>query len=370
MNQTIHTHKRVRTCIASLLALTMLLCLFSAAMAEEAAEAISGKGRITAPERISLLAPMGGQLQDFSWKAGDRAEAGAVALTILPMQICAANSGIITGLNARVGDQADTVQGQYGALCYVERQGIWHVRASTASAYNKPKNRDIRIGDVLRVRKGSGDDEKVGEGTVISVDGKSFVLEMEQGDFELEDDVSLYLGTGTTYKSSELAGKGKVARPQALAVMGNGIVASILVKEGDTVERGQPLFLMDSSAARYQSQAGSPQAIFPQAALIENILVGPGQTVMQGQALMTLIPEGTLEATLEIDELDIAMVHVGQSVRLTVDAYPDAGREGKVVEICPIGNTQLDTTKYNVRVSVDNTEGLMLGMHVTGYLKQ
>ncbi len=364
-----HTQKRIRQCIASLLAAACLLGAFGAA-AESQEEAISGKGMITAPERISLLAPMGGQLQDFSWKAGDRAEAGAVALTILPMQICAANSGIITGLNARAGDQADAVQAQYGALCYVERQGTWHVRASTASAYNKPRNRDIRIGDVLRVRKGSGGDEKTGEGTVISADGKGFVLEMEQGDFELEDDVSLYLGTGTTYKSSELAGKGKAARPQALAVTGNGIVASILVQEGDLVERGQPLFLMDSSNARYQNQMGSPQAIFPQAALIENMLVSPGQAVIQGQALMTLIPEGTLEATLEIDELDIAQVRAGQSVRLIIDAYPNIWREGRAVEICPLGSTQLDTTKYRVRVSIDNTEGLMLGMHVTGYLKR
>ncbi len=360
-----------RKFIAVLLLAAMLIFSIAAATAEEPVEALSGKGMITSPVKITLLAPMGGQLKDFSWKIGDTAEAGMVALEVLPAQVCAANSGVIRGLRAQVCDQAGAVIAQYGALCYVERQGIWHVYASTASAYNKPKNRDIRIGDVLRVRMGSGDDEKTGEGTVISVDGKSFVLEMEQGDFELEDDVSLYLGTGSSFKSSDLAGKGTVARPQALKVMGDGVVASVLIKEGDTVERGQPLFLMDSPAARYQKQlAGSPQALFPQSSLIESILVSPGQTVMQGQALMTLIPENNLEATLEIDELDIAKVRVGQYVRLVTDAYPNDEREGVIREICPLGNTLLDTTKYSVRVSIENTEGLLLGMHVTGYVRQ
>lgn len=365
-----NTPKKYHKVAFLLLTSIFLLSASSVAMAEEKAETLSAKGTITVPERINLLAPIGGQLKDFSWKSGDQAAAGAVALEILPAQVCAANDGVIAGLKARVGDQADAVQAQYGALCYVERQGIWHIDASTSSAYDKPKNRDVRVGDVLRVHEGSGGDEKDSEGTVISVNGKDFVLEMDQGDFELEDDVKIYLGTGTTYKNSELVGKGEVKRPEALAATGTGVVAAVLVKDGDTVMRGQPLFLMDSPTAWYDQQAGSPQALFAQDALIEKVLVSPGQTIAQGQALMTLIPANQLEATLEVDELDIAQVSVGQYVKLKIDAYPDIEREGKVLEICPIGNTQLDTTKYNVRVSIDQTDGLMIGMHVAGDLGQ
>ena len=156
-------------------------------------------------------------------------------------------------------------------------------------------------------------------------------------------------------------------RPEVLAATGAGVVAAVLVKDGDTVVRGQPLFLMDSASARYDQQAGSPQVLFAQDSFIEEVFVSPGQTVAQGQALMTLIPANKLEATLDVDELDIAQMRVGQYVKLKIDAYPDIEREGKVLEICPIGNTQLDTTKYNVRVSIDQTDGLMIGMHVVGY---
>lgn len=362
--------KEYRKVVASVLVMVFVLSATGAAMAEEQPRAISGKGMITPLETITLLAPMGGQLADFAWKAGDQAAAGEVALEILPMRICAANDGVITGLNARVGDHADAVQSQYGALCYVERQGIWHVDASSSSAYNKPENRDIRSGDVLRVYAGNDGDENEGEGTVISVNGEDFVLEMNEGDFELEDTVKIYLGTGTTYKNSELVGKGEVKRPEALAATGTGVVAAVLVKEGDSVARGQPLFLMDGAAARYDHQAGAPRVPFLQDSLIERILVSPGQTVAQGQALMTLFPADKLEATLEIDELDIAHVRVGQYVKLKIDAYPDAEREGRIQEICPIGNTQLDTTKYNVRVSLERADGLLIGMHIVGYLEK
>jgi multidrug resistance efflux pump len=90
----------------------LLLCISAAAMAEEPAEAVSGKGMITAPKTIHLLAPMGGQLKDFSWQAGDRAEADMLALEVLPARVCAPNDGVIVGLNAQAGDQADAVQMQ------------------------------------------------------------------------------------------------------------------------------------------------------------------------------------------------------------------------------------------------------------------
>ncbi len=248
--------RRMKTAAAILIAALMMPAFTATA---EDSKTVSAKGAITSPSRINLLAPMGGQLKDFSWKAGDRAEAGQVAVGVLPVEIDAANDGVITGLNARVGDQAEAVQSQYGALCHVERQGVWHVKASSASAYNKPRNRDVRVGETLRVYK-SGD-EREGLGRVISADGKDFVLEMEKGDFELEDDVKFYLGTGSDYKNTDLVGKGEIARPDALPVTGAGVVASVLVEDGDSVVRGQPLFLLDAASARY-GQAASPEAFF------------------------------------------------------------------------------------------------------------
>lgn len=363
-----NSFKRMLMVTVSLALVIGMLPLPGLALTALEGNGFSAKGSVAAPESTTLYAPMGGQVLDFSWAKGDPAEENEVAFSIKPTQICAAEDGVIIGLQAKVGDQAETVLSQYGALCYVERQGIWNVKASTAKAYNKPENRDVRVGAVLRVQTGSGDTEEEGIGTVVRVDGTSFALEMEEGGFELEDTVKLYKGTGTDYKTKDQVGEGKVERPAAIPVTGAGSIASVLVAEGDRVVRGQPLFLVDSASAEYSGENALPEIRFPESGLIGDVLAQAGQFVVQGQAMMTLLPSGETEATLEVDELDISKVRLGQNVRVTVDAYPGQEWTATVKEICPIGTTVLDTTKFTVRVSfADEAEGFMIGMHVVGY---
>lgn len=364
--------------ILSGLILTLILILVCAPVLAEgtaepaatAAPTVSGfsaKGSILAPTPVTIFAPMGGQVQDFSWASGDVVEADALAFTLNPTMVYAASDGVVTAVNAKAGDQASAVQAQYGALCYIERQDVWRVEASTSNAYNDPDNRDVRVGQVLRVQHGTGEDKVKGEGKVISVDGKDYVIEVPQGDFEVEDSVSVYLGTSKDNENRDKVGSGEVVRADALGAVGDGVVASVLVAEGQTVVRGQPLFILDSASARYDdTQQVQPEVRFAQSGIINQVLVSPGQFVQQGQAVMTLWPKDALESTLEVDELDIAKVRVGDVVRVNIDAYQKE-YSGTVTEICPVGQVVLDTTKYLVKVSLEKSDTLMIGMHVTGY---
>ena len=83
--------------------------------------------------------------------------------------------------------------------------------------------------------------------------------------------------------------------------------------------------------------------------------------------MVTLLPTDALEAMLDVDELDIAHITVGQRVSVAVDAYPAQRREGTVREIKPLGAMVLDTTKFEVVVGLDDASELLLGMRVTGY---
>lgn len=339
------------------------------ALAESAAgrTAFSAKGVVESPTAVTVFAPMGGQIEDFAWAVGDRVEEGALAFSLRPTMVYAAADGVVTGLRAEAGDFAADVMAQYGALCYVERQDIWHVKATVTSTSGDPEKRDMRIGQVQRVQYGSGDSKVRGEGTVISVHGKDFVLEMEQGDFELEDDVKVYLGSSKDNATADQIGNGTIARADALPLAGDGIIATVLVSEGERVTRGQPLFILDAATARYEAeQQVQPKARFSRESVISEILVQPGQFVQQGQAVMTLSPVDALEATLEVDELDIAKVRVGDTVRVSVDAYRQE-RIGTVREIRSVGRIILDTTKFLVRVSFEKSDDLMIGMHVTAY---
>ena len=351
----------------ALLIFTGLLLPVGAENAAPAQPVFSAKGLIEAPVPVTVFAPMGGQLGDFSWQAGDTVQEGDSAFNILPAQVRAQSDGVIAGLRARQGDMAGAVMAQYGALCYINREDVWQIEATITSTADKVETRDVVIGQTLRVQRGTGDDKARGEGIVIARTDKSFILEIERGDFDIEDSVRVYLGSSKDNARVDQIGTGKIVRPASLPVAGEGIVASVLVKEGDSVKRGQPLFTLDSASARYESgDEIRPEALFPYSGIVASVLVQPGQFVQQGQALMTILPEGSLEAALEVDELDIAGIRIGDTLRVSVDAYADE-RAGTVVSVNPLGRVTLDTTKFIVKLSFESSDDLMIGMHVKAF---
>ena len=68
--------------------------------------------------------------------------------------------------------------------------------------------------------------------------------------------------------------------------------------------------------------------------------------------------------TLNIDELDIDNVEVGQTVNITSDAKEGQTFIGVVTKVSVVGTTSSGTTTYPVTVRIDETDGLRPGMNV------
>lgn len=71
-----------------------------------------------------------------------------------------------------------------------------------------------------------------------------------------------------------------------------------------------------------------------------------------------------LEMTLDVDELDILDIAVGQKAEITADAIDDCTFEGVVTSIFSAGST----TTYPVTIRIDDTGSLMPGMNATAAL--
>ena len=71
-----------------------------------------------------------------------------------------------------------------------------------------------------------------------------------------------------------------------------------------------------------------------------------------------------LEMTMNIDELDISDVAVGQEVQITADAVEGTTYTGVVTKVSVAGTTSGGITTYPVTVRIDETEGLRPGMNV------
>jgi len=88
-----------------------------------------------------------------------------------------------------------------------------------------------------------------------------------------------------------------------------------------------------------------------------------GDKVSAAKAMCTIFDLSYLEMTLNVDELDISAVSVGQSVRVTAEAVEGREYEGTVTRVSVAGNTANGTTAYPVTIRLDKTDGLLPGMN-------
>lgn len=325
------------------------------------------KGTVQAVESMDIFAPIGGQVLAFAWEEGDIVAAGDSLFSLRPQKVTAPYDGVIRIQLAQVGDVASDVISEYGSLLVLDRTDVLWAWANTKTAHDKWENRDIVVGEELRVYNGKSNDSKEAVGRVVRVDGDDFLVEFPAGTFNPEDNAHLYRGTGSDYKDKDLVGKGTVKRVPPISIQAEGKVANIAVTEGATVTRGDTLYLMDARTAEH-TQPASAEVTAPVSGMISSLRVLPGQEAVQQQLLLTVDPLDTLECVVDADELDVGKLTVGQTLQVRVDTYPDALYTATVTEISPLGNTVLDTTKYPVTLSFPAMpEGLMPGMHVTAY---
>lgn len=89
-----------------------------------------------------------------------------------------------------------------------------------------------------------------------------------------------------------------------------------------------------------------------------------GEKTEQGKELCKIYDLSYLTLTLNVDELDISDVEVGQKVTITADAVEGKTYEGVVTKVSVAGTTSNGYTSYPVTIQIDETDGLMPGMNV------
>ena len=88
-----------------------------------------------------------------------------------------------------------------------------------------------------------------------------------------------------------------------------------------------------------------------------------GDALTAGADLCTIYDLSYLVMVINVDELQVSDVSVGQSVQVTADAVPDKIYTGTVTRVSMKGSSNGGTTTYPVTVRIDETEGLRPGMN-------
>ena len=88
-----------------------------------------------------------------------------------------------------------------------------------------------------------------------------------------------------------------------------------------------------------------------------------GDAVKTGDTLCIVYDLSYLEMSINVDELQISSISVGQKVQITADAVPDKTYVGTVTRVSMKGKSDGGTTTYPVSIRIDDTDGLRPGMN-------
>lgn len=346
--------------ILAFLLCALLLCS-SAAAESSFSDCAIANGTVQAVSFADVTAPYSGVLGSFDLAMGDSVTAGDQLFTMLTTTFYATEDGVIRGLFGAPGDDASALTARYGAVAALEPTQQLRIQASIVGAYDDEENRTIRPGETLYFRSSKGEKEE-GYGRVISVSGRNYVVDVLDGEFEQGESLTLY--RDDRYGKKDNVGKGSVIRRDPVLIQAQGRIAAMLVKEGDRVKAGAPLFTIMGYDADTDA---SPAISSPADGVVGSVAVAAGQQVWKGQLLARIYLTNQLEVVAEVDEIDLNGLRVGDRLSLTLDADADAVVTGTVTEISALGVTRQNAAYYTVHVCIP-ADTAMLGASASVYI--
>lgn len=347
--------------LISLVLCLLMLAPLCAAGAEEAAVS-TANATVDAANTVQLTAPFAGVLLPYDWNGGERVSSGDVVLEMDTNKLYAPADGALQGVFAEEGDLCEDVIAQYGKIANIEKPETLVISATTSGRYNSDENKELHVGSTIYVEQ-TDDTDNTGEGRITALNGNAYSVELTAGEFVEGDQVKLY--RDEKMGSKTCIGSGTLVRGGDVAVQGSGRILKSYCRQGQQVKKGQLLFELAPADCAPTVTDGQLKADCDG---ILELKAASGQQVYKGQVLALLHDLTAMEVTAQVDEVDLDRVHVGDSLKVICDRYPDTELSGTVVSIAGMGVQKQNATYYDVKLSISTSLELLPGMNATVYL--
>ena len=169
---------------------------------------------------------------------------------------------------------------------------------------------------------------------------------------------------------------------RTLTASSSGTVSAINVQEGSAVEKdailieltgddltesiqsaSETLRSAEISMQNMQDTMANYTITAPISGTVIEKDVKQGDALTSGTSLCVLYDLSYLEMSINVDELEIGSLSVGQKVQITADAVADKTYVGTVTRVSMKGNSSGGTTTYPVSIRIDSIDGLRPGMN-------
>lgn len=283
--------------------------------------------------------------------------------------ITAPVSGRVKRIFASVDDVVSKVVDRHGGLAEISADGKLKVEFDYGGTA-------LKEGDSVNVEFGSYSET----GTVESVDGEKVLVTIpDDTEYQVDQEAEVWGNSG------EKLGKGILLSNRPYLVQASyGIIDEVRVDRKTRVSAGDTMF--DRRDAQYnqtyldlledrqelveelrelKEYQKNPVVVSEYDGYIVTLDVLEGMPYEKDQQFCTIADAETLYLKVEIDELDIDGVEVGQQATVVFDAFEEETYEGVVEKISGMGNNAGGVTTYTVTIAMAGDARLKNAMSAT-----
>ncbi|EFM09060.1 efflux transporter, RND family, MFP subunit [Paenibacillus curdlanolyticus YK9] len=111
-----------------------------------------------------------------------------------------------------------------------------------------------------------------------------------------------------------------------------------------------------------EQEAAIPSVVAPSDGTVTTASVAVGDQLNESKVIAEIVDYSKLQFTMNVDELDIPKIKVGQAADIVLNALPTEALTGKVLSIAQEGSSSNGSASYAVTVSLDKLTGVIAGM--------
>lgn len=272
--------------------------------------------------------------------------------------------GVVKIMYASKGDNVDVVVAQYGALAVLCPDELMQVMIPIVDG--------IAAGDAVVVTI----DERSENGTVYEIGDTDMTIHFDDHKFYPGDIASVTLEDGANLGEGSVS----IANPVYIVAQG-GEIRSIREPVGHKVRRRGKLFtrygeiLSADLYAQIELRKDLEQDLIDlnedlqelmvyagTGGVVSGLMLNTDQIVQAGAPLFTIESNETVKLDVEIDEIDIVNIVLGQEASVDFDALPDKTYVATVVKINPIGVSVNNVTNFTITLEIEQASEILLGM--------
>lgn len=302
------------------------------------------------------------------------------------LTITAPISGMVQGITAQEGDSVGaqmavaTIENTDTLILteYYSEEYIGQIYAGMGATVSIPEqmlNIEGRVKEVSSVKRTSD------TGILCYAVTVEFI---NPGSVAVGSAATCWLNGGSSIYPSIVATEGVRASERAVIYPDvTGTISDIPIRNGERIKAGQTIMSLSSDTLHDEilnaqdSLRNSELSLKSQYDTLEDYTITApidgtivnkyykeGETSEAGKPLCIIYDLSNLVLTMNVDELDIAQVSVGQTAAITADAVTGKVYQGVITKIGINGTSTGGVTTYPVSIRIDETEGLLPGMNV------